>query len=464
MRRTALVAWLALVAACSDAPPAPAKVALFGVDGATYRIIDPLLAEGRLPNLKRLIERGARSVLWSSDESSASPTLWTTIATGTGMATHGIVGFSHLVDGEPAIFASTDRRVPALWGMVAARGGTVGVAGYWNTWPAERVPGWILTDRFAHSHFVRLSGDVPGHAVTWPEGLAAELGRFSRDPDAIDRGELERWLGRFEDDEWRVLLRGEEERGELRGNGLVNLKYGFQAQESVADAALELLRTRPQPDFLAVFLELPDRVGHFFWHCVEPDLLPGGRASVQRDRLTRWANVVPGAYELVDARLGQLVAELDPDTTIVVVSDHGMQSSRRPGSTPADPLKIDRTGVHAKDGILVAAGPAIRRGAEAREAGLLDVAPTLLACMGLAPSTQFEGRVLEELLEPSFLRARPLLAPIEDRLDAARRVARPDGLDDEYRDQLEAIGYLGEDGLDDPDFDREAREQASGGR
>jgi hypothetical protein len=57
------------------------KLLLLGIDGATWRVLDPLLQAGKLPHLQRLIARGTSGVL-RSFEYSASPVVWTTIATG----------------------------------------------------------------------------------------------------------------------------------------------------------------------------------------------------------------------------------------------------------------------------------------------------------------------------------------------------------------------------------------------
>ena len=70
----------------------PYKVLVVGIDGASFRVMDPLLRDGRLPNLARLIERGTRTAL-RSENPMASPVLWTTIATGQSRQDHGIEGF-----------------------------------------------------------------------------------------------------------------------------------------------------------------------------------------------------------------------------------------------------------------------------------------------------------------------------------------------------------------------------------
>jgi predicted AlkP superfamily phosphohydrolase/phosphomutase len=54
-----------------------------------------------------------------------------------------------------------------------------------------------------------------------------------------------------------------------------------------------------------------------------------------------------------------------------------------------------RSAMHAKEGVLVMAGPNIRRDHWAREASILDVAPTLLEAVGIKPRLHFDGAALD---------------------------------------------------------------------
>ena len=60
--------------------PAKAKVVLFGIDGATWIVLNPLLEKGLLPNFERLIERSSYGIL--KTDVAFSPVTWTSIATG----------------------------------------------------------------------------------------------------------------------------------------------------------------------------------------------------------------------------------------------------------------------------------------------------------------------------------------------------------------------------------------------
>jgi hypothetical protein len=437
------------LAACGDpqapaGPPAApagarARVAIFGVDGGTFSVIDPLVREGRLPALSGLMQRGVRVVLRSEIAEGASPVLWTSIATGVRKDEHGILGFTHNEAEGVSVYASTDRLVPALWNMIDARGGTVGLVGHWNTWPAEPVDGWIVSDLLATSLLKRNFASGAGEGLTWPPELAGELRPLVLEPSDLRREDLAP-LGQFDDAEWAAMMADDAQREVVLQDGLAALKYGLQTQRTCADVALHLLRTRPQPDFLFVMLELPDRVSHNFWHAFEPEKVQGGVRAVHPGWRTRWKNVIPGAYEIVDAHVGALLAELDPDTTVFVVSDHGFRSNSRPGGSPVDLLHVGRSGTHDADGILIAAGPAIRQGASC-EARIYDVAPTVLAAMGLPLSLQPIGRVLRPLLAPEFVARHPLLPEeLEQPLVRAAAAERPP--DDERLRQMRAVGYL----------------------
>jgi hypothetical protein len=66
-----------------------------------------------------------------------------------------------------------------------------------------------------------------------------------------------------------------------------------------------------------------------------------------------------------------------------------------------------KQGYHDKPGVLVMAGPGVRKGASVGECSTLDIAPTLLALMGLPVPAHMKGRVLDELLEPAARPAKP---------------------------------------------------------
>src|SRR5207244_4952661 len=77
----------------ADVDPSPKgpmpRVILIAWDGADWRILDPLLEAGHLPNLQALIDRGHRDVLRSTVPTH-SWTAWPSFLTGVEPADHGV--------------------------------------------------------------------------------------------------------------------------------------------------------------------------------------------------------------------------------------------------------------------------------------------------------------------------------------------------------------------------------------
>jgi len=126
------------------------RLLIVGLDGADWLILDPLLEQGKMPNLRRLIDHGVRAKLLTISPM-LSPVIWTTIATGVEPGRHGILDFLvQKPDGtgrQPV--TSLQRRTPTFWEMLGDAGATVGVVGWWATWPAGPVNGYLVTERIA---------------------------------------------------------------------------------------------------------------------------------------------------------------------------------------------------------------------------------------------------------------------------------------------------------------------------
>src|SRR5262245_20877224 len=82
-------------------PPGNRRVALVAVDGATWKILSPMMEQGKLPHLEGLYRRGSAGLL-RSVEPMLPAALWTTVATGVSRATHGIESAAERIPGEYA--------------------------------------------------------------------------------------------------------------------------------------------------------------------------------------------------------------------------------------------------------------------------------------------------------------------------------------------------------------------------
>jgi predicted AlkP superfamily phosphohydrolase/phosphomutase len=100
-------------------------------------------------------------------------------------------------------------------------------------------------------------------------------------------------------------------------------------------------------------------------------------------------------------------------------------------------------GTHRVNGILVASGPALKRGAEIENAQLMDLAPTLLHLLGVPVPEDMDGKVLARAFRPDFLAAHPIRAGAAS---GTSGTDRPSGYTDEesakVEERLQALGYL----------------------
>jgi Flp pilus assembly protein TadD len=147
--------------------------------------------------------------------------------------------------------------------------------------------------------------------------------------------------------------------------------------------------------------------------------------------------------------LGDFLAAVDADTTLVVLSDHGFQL----GVLQDDPSKTrDMRRVseryHRLDGVLYLYGRGVRRGGRIDGATQLDVTPTLLALLGLSPAQDMPGRVLTAALtEPEPPRGVVTYEPADGAPSAASGTPAADGthdgkVDPAVLERLRALGYL----------------------
>jgi predicted AlkP superfamily phosphohydrolase/phosphomutase len=130
--------------------------------------------------------------------------------------------------------------------------------------------------------------------------------------------------------------------------------------------------------------------------------------------------------------------QIETGRTVCMIEGLGRKSLMPAGKAPEE-----RTGNHARDGILLAWGPDVRRGETLATRAIEDVAPTVLHLLGLAVDADMDGRVLVDALRPEFMAAHPIVVNDEP-------YALPEGgpfrysADDEQRiqDMLEGLGYV----------------------
>ncbi|HVN37468.1 MAG TPA: tetratricopeptide repeat protein [Myxococcota bacterium] len=456
MRRHALVFALAWAAACVAAcgEPARPRAVVIGIDSADWRVIDPLVAEGRMPNLAKLRERGTSGPIQTLAELPISPVVWTSVATGKVPSKHGVTWF--LVDqpnGTRVPVRSHNRKVKALWNMLAERGRTPIVLGWWATYPAEDVgPGIVVSDALGFHGFGRTARSDDAKGKTHPPELFAPMETLMPPEQQISPEFASRFM-HLTADEYRRRRFDPANQAAADPTNRVQLFQEYVVTAQGYTAMAEQLLARPYDLFLTYY-EQVDSLSHLFMKDAPPKL-----EWVDEKEYEEFHDVVREWYAYQDELLGRLLAKIDLDTTAVfVLSDHGFKSGdRRIRSEQAVDLRTAHLD-HEPDGIFIAAGPHIRRGERVEGASVLDLAPTVLHYLDLPVAKDMDGSVLEAIFEPGFesQHAIAYVASYESGEPAAKpAVAADEPADDKQLAQnvaaLETLGYVQKGAADSKD-------------
>jgi tetratricopeptide (TPR) repeat protein len=364
---------------------AAAPIALVAVDAADWQAIDPLIAAGRLPTFAALKSGGAVGTM-RADPPLLSPIIWTTVATGRRPEDHGVLDFMiDLPNGGQAPVSGAARRTKALWEIFSDAGRPVLVAGWWATWPPDSVRGAIVTDRLIVPHIRFDERGADDAALVHPANRTSDVLTARVRPGAIDYRMLNDFvpLTRAEFDEAVRSDRGPD--GELYRNRFAHARAALAAARTYGAATIKLLSIRPA--FIAVYFELVDTVSHLF-------IADERRGNV----------AISSAYVEVDRQIRDVARALDPDTLVIVMSDHGFYPATAGiADNPAD-LTSGAAAWHRPYGIVAAVNAGTLAGTRAavRMPALgalspLDVAPTLLARAGLPVASDMPGHVAAAL-------------------------------------------------------------------
>jgi tetratricopeptide (TPR) repeat protein/predicted AlkP superfamily phosphohydrolase/phosphomutase len=415
--------------------PSAARLLVIGLDGLDWEILDELIAQDRLPNLARLIEEGASAKLLTISPM-LSPVIWTTVATGVEPSRHGILDFlvQDAEAGASQPVTSVQRRAPTVWELLSRAGVDVGVTGWWASWPADPVRGYLVSDRIAYQLFGFRSDPDDARGKTWPPELYERIRPLIVAPDSVAWEDVMPYLGgprkrpeEFDADERELL-------DELRTLLASGRSYMAIDQE---------LRREFQPQFEALYLEGTDTIGHLFMS-YRPPRLPG----VEAKRFESFSGAVDRYYETADRFVGQLLEDRGPEWTVMILSDHGFASdATRPQTTDSRVGHGPAADWHRRFGVLILSGAHVRQGVRLEEASVYDIAPTVLALFAQPVPRSWPGRTLGAALDEAFLERYPVRYRLDDPARAERMAEEMvDPAAADLLAKLQSLGYVSASG------------------
>jgi len=118
----------------------PEKVLIIGLDAPIAHRVYKFAMEGKLPNIKKLIENGVYAENCLVPHPTITPPNWTTIVTGAWPGTHGITCFNMHKPGMPLdqtyqAFDSSDCQAEYIWEALDRVGKKTIILNYPSTWP-----------------------------------------------------------------------------------------------------------------------------------------------------------------------------------------------------------------------------------------------------------------------------------------------------------------------------------------
>lgn len=361
------------------------RALLVGWPSAAWKIILPLIDEGKLPHLNRLIDTGVIGKVTTLQPNFA-PSVWTSVATGKHAHDHRILGLSEPLPNGQGIrpVTSLSRSTKALWNILNQSGKKCQLVGWPASHPAEPLDGSVITDFFP----TFVSGPKPsswpliGGAIH-PENLVPSLAELRMHPGEISGMDLLAYVPKLQE-----LETADDPR-------LRDLASVVASTVTIHAASTELLATQPW-DFHAVCFSGIDSISRAFMN-----YRPPRPNFVSEEDFELFGGVVEAIYVFHDLLLGTLLEHVGEETTVILLSDQGFHSGDKRHDQP-----LDEPGAPPENkevGVLVFHGPGVKQDTLIFGSSILDITPTLLHVYDLPVGRDMPGKVLVEAFEESEL-------------------------------------------------------------
>ncbi len=263
------------------------KVLIFGLDGATFDLIEPWAQAGELPNLSRLLSRSASGRMTSTMPPMTFPA-WNTFMTGKNPGKHGIFDFTQREGLSIQIVNARHRREKTVWQILSEAGKRVAVVGVPVCYPPDPINGVMISGFDAPMAVADEKSIYPPELC---ETLRKEIGGYIISADIVP-----------------LLNQGKIEEATQALEGSITRK----------GAAAQYLLKQEAWDCLMIAWGETDACVHYCWRYHDP-------ASPHHDTV-RCAGIrdpLLAVYRKVDQQIGEILSQVGPETTIMLVSDHG---------------------------------------------------------------------------------------------------------------------------------------------
>lgn len=255
------------------------KLIILGIDGATWTVIRPLIAENKLPNFQKLIKNGVHGNLKSTYPPLTSPA-WISLATGKNPGKLGLYGFVNRniekIDNDNFSGVITDSKFYknnfSMWDVLKRNGYKSVLVNYPMLYPYYNTGG-IVVGGF---------GVPPSADLAVPKSIIHEINLISKDYDISSDKLLKSEMSFFK-----------------------NVYHFIEEQYKV----VRYLYSEKKWNLFIHVMSATDWMQHFFWNDWE---------NKKSENYKKFIDV----WKLLDNKIGQIVED-NPETDIFILSDHG---------------------------------------------------------------------------------------------------------------------------------------------
>jgi hypothetical protein len=343
---------------------APLRVVVLAVDGLDWFLLGRYAEQGRLPGFATLLGSGVSGEI-VPDPPTFPEISWTTLASGRAAVPSDAPGR------PPRRYGA----VPRLADLVSDAGGSVLVVDWPASWPAAArdfpiVAGFapraeIHENELAQAVFPSGTGHVSDDGF---EALVLGLAREDEN-DAEEAFEAIIDLSAADTRGWE--------------DHLAAARWSHLADRTALDVGVRLMAGE-QPDLTMLYLGGLDAVSHRFLAPATPEFFPQLPAEA-----LRFEQVLPAYYEFIDRAVRRILRVIDDQTVLVVCSAYGFHPS-------LDTPRVSGSHAEGPPGVFIVRGPRIAPLPEPVELSIDDVAPTVLALLGVMIPDDIDGRVVIE--------------------------------------------------------------------
>lgn len=347
------------------------NILFIGIDGLDWGMVEPLAEQDLLPNFKRLINHGAFAKINTNENRGSSAVYWTTIATGQLSQKHGIEDFviRDPLSGEMVPYTSNARKTKAFWNIFTERGISVGIIGWYLTWPVEKVKGLMVSSYYSLKS--KASPTWKGTVYEGIDNMVYPLDLKNEINEFIQMGK----------NKYRQSIRQIIIHSTLKTQGriLTSVKWSIMADQIFAEIGINLYK-KIKPRVFAVYFCGIDVIGHRFT----------SKDPEKQKRITEeFGDMHRNYYLHIDKLIGPFLNFADTKTIIIIASDHGLMG-----------------GDHTNNGVFIIFGPKIKKNIRLEKPiNLTDICPTMLYLMGLPVAKDMDGRVFEDAISEEYLNA-----------------------------------------------------------